>query len=428
MHQGSYITRSILADKMPILLAKVGRINEKLKAGALPIIEIKYGLSYITSINIPGTGTARLPMVEVSIAREAPSHAKGFVQLLAKTTIDPSLGTSALLHRTYGDLTPEQRERVEKPENPDACDHCTSNRKRSYIFTLDTPGGVMRVGNGCLKEFVGFDMSRWAGALNDVIEVTDKLSEITFNEVNEHEVIPLRLFLSEAVKHVASHGYQKRDTGYPTGEMAFQVCQALICDNVEDEEPEHRDQVSAIIDYIKDSEYRVNDKHQDYFVNLRTMVNLGHLTLKQSNLIASAVVSQTRYQAELRKAELNRGMAEAFVGEPKERLLLKDLKVEAVLHGHNDYGYTTTFMMTDINGAFYQWRASGQHDMAAGGTISIIGTVKHENFYSNWYKKEVCCNSLSHCKFLTPEELLNMENKKPRKKSATPGLDHSPSL
>lgn len=419
MHQGAYIKRQVLADKLPILMARVARINEKLKAGALPAIEVTHGASSIVDVYIPGAGNARLPMVEVLIAREAPSSSAGYVQLLAKTTIDASLGTRALQHRTFGELTPEQRERVEKPENPAACDHCTSNRNRAYIFTLNTPGGVMRVGGGCLKDFMGFDMSRWAGSLNEVIEESEKLSQITFKEVNEHEVIPLRLFLGESIKQIAAHGYQKREFGFPTGEAAFQACQALICENIENEDPEHSDQVSAVIDYIKDSEFRDEDKHRDYFVNLRTMVGVGHLTRKQSNLIASSVVALQRYHAELRKAEAHKGVAETFVGNPKDRLLLKNLKLDAVLSGSNMYGFTTTFRMTDENGAFYQWKASGHYDATPGTTINLTGTVKHEKFYSNWYKKEVCCNSLSRCVILTPEEVLELEKKKSPKKKAT---------
>ncbi|WP_315695056.1 hypothetical protein [Pseudomonas taiwanensis] len=426
MHQGEHIKRLILADKMPTFLSRVERINEKLKSGGLPIIKITHGDSTIRAIDVPGFGAARLPMVEIMITREATSLSAGAVQLLAKTTIDASLGTGALQHRTYGELTAEQRERVEHPANPAACDHCTSNRNRAYIFTLNTPGGVMRVGGGCMKDFMGFDMTRWAGALNDVIEEAEKLSQITFSEVNEHEVIPLRLFLGEAVKLVAEHGYQKRETGFPTGEMAFEICQALICDNVETESPEVKDRVSAVIDYIKDSEYREKDKHLDYFVNLRTMVNVGHLTLKQANLIASAVASLDRHQGALRKEEEHRGIAETFVGQPKDRLVLKNLKLHSVSPGSNMYGATTTFRMTDENGAYYQWKAAGIFDMEAGGTVNLIGTIKHERFYSGFYKKEICCNSLSRCQFLTPEEVLALESKKPRKKSAAPSVDKSP--
>ena len=422
MHQGAYITRKVLAEKLPPLLSKVERVNEKLKAGGLPIIQVTHGAAAITDVNIPGTGTARLPMIEITIAREAPSPTAGYVQLLAKSTIEKHLGAETLQHRTYGDLTDEQRERVEKPANAAACDHCTSNRNRSYIFTLDTPGGIMRVGNGCLKLFLGFEMSRWATALNEVIEEADKLSKISFREVNENEVIPLRLFLSEAIKQIALSGYQKRETGYPTGEMTFQTCQALICEDPDPaEDPGLRDQVSDVINYIKDSEYRESDKNKDYFVNLRTMIDVANLTRRQANLVASAIPSFTRYQAEIQRAEANKGFAETFIGEVGERMLFKNLTVKSVKLGSNDYGYTTTFWMTNEEGAYFKWKASGHYEMEEGGSISVSGSIKeHDKFHSSWYGKEVMCNILTRCKILSPEDVLALESKKPRKKRAAP--------
>lgn len=426
MHQGAFIERQIMAEKLPRLMARIDKINEKLKSGALPLIAVEYGAAQIRAVNIPGNGIASLPMIDVRIAREADSPSAGFAQLLAKTTIDSSLGTSAMQHRTYGELTAEQRQLVQDPPNPAACDHCTSNRNRAYIFTLNTPGGLMRVGGGCLKDFMGFDMARWAGALNEVIEETDRVAQISFSEVNEHEVIPIRMFLGEAITHIAKHGYHKRETGAPTGEMAFELCQALVCENVDAEPPELSQRVSQVIDYIKDSENRSEDKHKDYFVNLRTMVEVGYLTRRQSNLIASAVASLQRHEAELAKKDEYKGVGLNFIGQPKERLLLKNLKLEAVIPGSNNYGSTTTFKMIDDAGNLFQWKATGVFDIEAGGTINLVGTVKHEEFYSSWYRKVVLYNTLSRCQILTPEEVLEFETKKPRKKSAA-SMDNSPS-
>jgi hypothetical protein len=430
MHPGGYIIREILADRLPILLKKIARVNEKLKAGALPLIEVTHEFNHITNVKVVGAGTVKLPMARVLIAREAPSAATGYVQLLAKTTIEASLGSAAMQHRTYGEITPEQRERIQNPKEAGACDHCTSNRQRSYIFTLNTPGGTMRVGGGCLKDFMGFDMSRWTNSLNEVIDEAERLSHITFKEINEHEVIPVRMFLGEAIKHVATHGYRNRDSGYPTGGLTFEICQALIDERESEmEEPEMEDQVSAVIGYIKNSVNRPEDINKDYFVNLRTMLDVGYLTQNQANLIASSVASFHRFEADLAKKAANSTVGVNFIGTQKERLVLKDLRIEGVYPDHGQYGTTSKFTFIDADNNVYQWKASGFFEPEIGRVVTVQGTVKeHSTFFTKMYGKEVNCTVLTHCKFLTPEDVLALESKKPRKKSAAPVSEVSPLL
>jgi len=421
MNLNEHIIRDILVSKLPYFETRLSKINEKLKSGGLPPIEVINHGAHLRRMDLPGGGIVKLPMVTLSIVRAAPSPTAQRVQVLAKTTLElvKKLDSDGMLHKTYGTLTDEERDIVQNPANPSGCDHCSSNRNRAYIFTLKTPGGVMRVGGGCLKEYVGFDMSRWTNSLNEVIADADKFAEVSFREMSENEIIPLRLFLSIAHKLIEKDGYRNRDMGESTGAQAFMLAQAAVGSGAEREDPEDTVAVDEVLTFIKGSIHREQDAQLDYFVNLRTMAQVGYLTTKQANLLASAPQAYIRYLRDLARKEEERKRHEGtshvginFIGEKKQRMLLEDLSVSYVKPDSNEYGAFTKICFLDPSGNHFTWKASGVIDVEVGQTVQLVGTVvEHQNFYSKTYGKHINDNKISRCQILTLEEVLEARAK-----------------
>lgn len=417
------ITRDILATKVHQFEEKVSKINERLKGAGLPKIEIKVVGTSQRPIDVAGRGTALLPITTIAISRQASSQTTGLVQVLAKSDLNPALDSvaeNAATHRTYGTLTEEERQLVQNPPNPRACDHCNSNRPRSYIYTLKTESGLMRVGGGCLKEFVGFDMPRWATALNDVIEAADKFTEITFREQEENQIVPIRVFLAFAHTLIQRDGYRNRDYDFSTGMEAMTLAREAVAAGAEREELSDTPIVDDLVAFIKTSIHRSDVAQNDYFVNLRTLADVGYLTYKQANLVASAPQAYANYQiqlarqaAELAKQQGNSHIGLNFVGKIKDRTLLEDLKVVFTKAEHDDrFGSSTRINFVDPKGNYFSWKASGVIEVEVGQTLQVLGTItRHDTYFSKTYGREIKDNKISRCSFLTPEEVLETKAK-----------------
>lgn len=424
MNLDEHIIKDILVSKLPHLEARITKINEKLKSGGMPLIEFVNHGAHNRLMDLQGRGKVTLPMVTVSISRSTPSPTAQRVQVLAKTTLDPNLTSKLMLHKTYGALSPDEREIITDPEKsgrlPGGCDHCSSNRNRSYIFTLKTPGGVMRIGGGCLKAFVGFDLSRWTNYLNEAIQEVEKYSEVTFKEISENEIIPLRVFIAIANTLVTRDGYRSRDMGYSTGSEAYALAQAAVESGAKREDPEDTQAVDEILTFIKTSIHREQDAHNDYFMNLRTMVDVNYMTSKQANLLASAPQSYKRHLQDIARKEEERRRQEGtdhigrnFVGKIKDRKLFEDLTVVYVRPDFDErFGASTKICMVDSVGNYFTWKASGSIEIEANEVVQVLGTItKHETYYSKTYGREINDNKISRCQFLTPEEVLETRKK-----------------
>lgn len=419
MKLDEHIIRDILVSKLPNFMARLEKINAKLKSGGLPVIEIVNHGSHYRTMDLKSRGMVKLPMATISILRQAPSPTAQRVQVLAKTTLDSRLSSEAMTHKTYGNLTDEERNIIQHHPDPGACDHCSSKRNRAYIFTLKTPEGIMRVGGGCLTDFVGFDMSRWSNALNEVIESADRYAEINFREMAENEVIPLRLFMSIANNLIERDGYRNRDMGESTGSQAFLLSQSAISSGMEGEDPEDTAAVDEVLTFIKTSVHREQDAQSDYFVNLRTMADVGYLTSRQANLMASAPQAYRRHQRDLARKEEERKKNEGashignnHIGQKKQRMLLEDVVVSYVHSDTNFYGAFTKICFLDPAGNHFTWKASGIIEVEVGQTLQVLGTINdQDSFYSKTYGKEIKDNKISHCRMLTVEEVLDTRTK-----------------
>lgn len=419
----------ILQNRMPALQAKIDKINEKLKSAMAPLIVMTVSGPEIRRYDAKQGDYMSVMRVDLSRELQAPI---GKIELLAATKIDPT--TQFMEHRTFTKLTPEENDKIRNPLAPCLCDHCETNRLRVNIYTLKTSEGVKRVGSGCLDNFTGFKMIRWQEAYSSAVKAVEEAEQITFTDAAEHTVIPVETFLCEAIDQIAQSGYQSGYNGsYSTGMETFAVLRAKLLE-VDGPEisysPQTKAKAAEIKAFIIDSELNPIKRANDYYSNLRGLLNFGYLTVRQSGLLSSSIVSHDKEMAQLKEQSLKSTLGNTFYGTEGEKVLLKSLRVDNAYSDPNSQWAKTKITMYDDQGHMFVWNASGFIEVKKESIVNISGTLtKHNAWESKRLGKTMYENTLKFCKFHTLEEIEELiatpvKVKKPRK---TKALEDSPS-
>lgn len=421
MNHLTNVTSVVLADKVELLQERIARINERLKTSGAPLIQLEIGKPRVTGGDIHGVHGIHLTTCEVTIKRnlEAPI---GQVNLLGKTQIDPT--SRFMSHSFYSDINDQQREHFENPTHPCHCDHCGTQRNRSVIFLFETADGIFRVGSGCADDFAGLQIKRWAAAFAEAATEVDKFSQISLSEAKSHLVFDVNDFLRESALIIDTMGYHSaKDYGLNgTGYMAYEslIEKADANGDIHFEySPEIMATVERVKNYIHDSELRPEDRNNDYFVNLRNLLTFGYMTQKQAGQLASSIRSLQIHESKLEKATKNQGLANNYVGVVGERGVIKNLKIDAFYHSDPlDELQSTKIHYFDDDQNLIIWKRSGIHHPVVGEVVNLMATVNsHKTWYSKKYGKEVHETRVSRCKELTPEQVIEHEEKMAKKQA-----------
>lgn len=425
--------RYILESALPHLRAKIDKINERLSSAKVPLIEMTVGEPHTRRFQ-SGMFSGSLPVVKVELSR-AVGSTLGEVKVLALSKIDNK--TEFMEHKTFTKLTPEQDEKIRMPEAPCLCEHCNKNQRRVYIFSLETPEGIKRVGSGCVESYTGFDFKTWHSALEKAVEALDKYVEVDFNTLQAHTVLPVDPFMCEVVQQIAEHGYMtKADHGISTGQVSFtELSQNLDAfDAGEYTYPQETiDRVEKVKDFFYATEYDPATRDIDYYSNLRALMQFGHLSRMQASLLGSAVVHYNSQMAKKATVKAGQELGNEFFGTVKDRIPLKNLRVDNVWPDYGLYGLTTKITMYDDKNRMFVWKASGGVDVKAGDIVHLVGTIsKHETWYYKKLDKDMHENSLQRCKFHTLEEIDELikaaNSPAPKRKARAKEQESQPSL
>lgn len=425
--------RYVLESALPLLRTKIDKINEKLKTSKAPFIEMAVGEPHVRQFR-SGFIFGSLPVVKVELSRAVNSPV-GEVKVLALTKVD--LDTEFMEHKTFVKLTPEQDIQIRMAQASCLCDHCGVNRRRVYIYSLDTPDGLKRVGSNCTEDFTGFNFKTWQAAYEKAVEAVDKYVEIDFSAVQANSVLPVDAFMCEAVLQIQKYGYQTRaDHGVSTGQESFAALN-LKFDSIESGEYAYPPDVVRLVENVKDffrtTEYDLAKRDVDYYSNMRSLMQFGHLTTRQASLLGSTIAHYQGQMAKKVTVKAGQELGNEFFGTVKARIPLKNLKVDNVWAEHGQFGLTTKITMYDDKNRMFVWKASGGFDVKAGDVVHLVGTIaKHETWHSKKLGKDMLENSLQRCKFHTLEEIDELisaaKTPKTKRKSKSPSHELQPSL
>lgn len=421
----------ILESALPLLVAKIDKINEKLKNAKVPLISLSAGEPHIRKFG-SGMFFGGLPVVKVELSR-AVAAPIGEVKVLALTKVDNK--TEFMEHKTFTKLTPEQDEKIRLPESPCLCEHCNRNQPRVYIYTLETPDGVKRVGSGCVEGYTGFNFKIWQAAYEKAVEAVDKYVDVDFSAVQAHSVLPVDAFMCEAVHQIEKYGYQTRaDHGISTGQESFSEL-TLKFDALEAGDfsypPETVELVEKVKDFFRETEFDSTKRDIDYYANMRALIQFGHLTGQQASLLGSSIAHYRGQMAKKAAIKTGQDLGNEFFGTVKDRIPLKNLRVDSAWPDYGQFGLTTKITMYDEKNRMFVWKASGGFDVKAGDIVHLVGTIsRHETWYSKKLGKDMLENSLQRCKFHTLEEideLISAANSPKPKRKTKPVSELHPS-
>jgi len=427
--------RYILVDRLQLLQQRIDKINEKLANSKAPLIQMTVSEPEIRRMNL-GVGTRMLPVVKVALVREL-TGPKGEVKMLALSTVDKT--TQWMSHKTFTKLTPEQDEQVRLTDTPCLCDHCGTNRIRIYMYTLETEDGIKRIGSGCVDEFAGLQIRGWQAAYQKAIESIEQFSEIDFSMADDHSVVPVMDYLKEAIMQINEIGYMTRTNhGRSTAAEAFTALGQKM--DLEGGSPSYPaatvDKASEVRDYILKSEADPSKRDEDYWKNLRSLIQFGHLTIRQASLLCSSVKSYESHLSKLQSVVEGAELANEYFGNKGERTPLKNLTISYIDPKYDGkFGPTTKITMYDEKNHLFEWRAAGLFDLKKGDVVHLVGTIDdQETFESKKYNKTMHKNILKRCKFHTLEEIDELieaaKNPKPKSRSRAKQTqeEHQPSM
>lgn len=411
----------LAADRVDSFQAKLAKINERLAEANCPRISVDISAPSVCTVAQHGIPGLRINACKVTINRSIEASL-GQVRLLGKTEVDPS--SQFMTHTFYQEINDEQRNAFEHPIHTCHCDHCGTNRKRSTLYIFETGKGLLRVGNGCADEFAGLPVRKWLKSFQDAVELLEDNAQLSLSESRELSILDVDLFLKQAVVVINTFGYHNaaEHGANATGALTYDTLMAKVDEYGQVSEvfpPEVEQKVREIKLFIRESEQRPEDRNKDYFVNLRNMVDFGHITGRQANHLASSVVYFEHHAERLERQRQRQADAkvvgEATIGTIGTKQVFKNLKLVYLRTEFGQFGSTTMYSFMDEEKRLLSWKRTGHFEHERGDVFHLYGAIKdHRKFYSKTYEKDVISTELTRCSVLTLEEALEKEKEGPK--------------
>lgn len=155
----------------------------------------------------------------------------------------------------------------------------------------------------------------------------------------------------------------------------------------------HFEEAQAILDFITSDEFKGSS---EYVINLKAIAACESVSSRNEALLASAVGAYRRHQGQVAERATRPEVIEEFVGQPKDKVEVKDLTVTGHRLIDSQYGTTHLYTFLAADGHRYKWFSSNGQGWSEGDKIEgLKGTVKGHDEY-NGHKSTV----LTRCKAL----------------------------
>lgn len=295
---------------------------------------------------------------------------------------------------------PEQNENLIKKASEDvfvpsmyrtrrACDHCGTSRDRKATIILRSreTQEFVQVGKGCLKEYTGVSMSRYAMFLSffDKVEEYVEMCEQdkTVRVQRQYQVDDI---LEQTIEEVNKNGYVSRNLANETGKdsTAYTVCNILWgCKNIMTGELlNSRYKVSSTtkkhVEEIKKFYAEYEDiSGSDYIKNLQLLLKCKWVKANDVGLVVSAkgmyerLLNQQKEAQQKVKSEFagNEGDKIAFIGKPI-----------CVYSDYNEYGKFYIYKIVVEEGKhIFSWKTQKSLDREK--EYSFNGTIKGHSVF-----------------------------------------------
>lgn len=311
-------------------------------------------------------------------------------------------------HTEKGNIFSKAMTDVEIPEryrtgNP-ICEHCNSNRPRSYTFiVMNTVTGEFKmVGKSCLMDFthgLSATTAAWFASLNEVFKEAEETPVGSFGMGERYyDTFEVLTFAAETIRkfgYVKSENWGANSTKERTMDFLMvskgmthwmpeseinRIKQDMEKVKFNPESHEAKEAVTAALDWIRDQK-----ASNDYMHNLKTVCDLRYNPWNRIGILVSLFPTFNReLEIQAKKAEAEakarrEAQASNHVGSVGDRIQISVQSVKCLTSWENTFGYypTTTYLykIIDPDGNVYTWKTSTMID-EDNLPQTITGTVK----------------------------------------------------
>ena len=384
-------TYKIPQFNMGKLMEKVDKLNSKAGKMGLPPIIVDIINQYDIEVKTNQYGHECRPykmrMVEVKVEGNSPKF-EGWTFI---ATIEHEKAAKNLV-KAIPNVELDYKYRDASPN----CDHCHTNRwrKKTYVCRHDD-GREVQVGSTCIKDFLGHatpEFIAWQCEMWGQIQEMfgEDPDEIGYRCPRSEMRIDTTEFLEITAKVIRKSGWISKSKvfenpyEYPisTSEMVLDLWSEAFNDRKRIPiKPQDEELAELALEWAKNLIPDKDGKFSDYEYNINVLANEPSIAISDAGLAASIVgVFKMKRDREAQQKEVK--VSEHF-GEVKKRYEL-ELKVVSISGFENDWGYTTIYKMTDMDGRAFCWFSTSKIvSLELDETYKVKATVKGHQDWNN---------------------------------------------
>ena len=377
-------TQTVPADKVREIMEKVEKINRRAVKLGLEPFTLSFGPERVTEVLRDGD-LAAMAVVDATLAGEWPVIS-GW-EIAAK--LDRSEGNMAL--RVPGST-------VELPEgwrDRSDCEHCRTNRTRSYLYWLSSGDGVKLVGRTCLRDFLVQDPAAllfFADALQDFADDCDEMMK-----TGSSKFFGLWNILKASAMAIRLDGWTSRkvaDERMYKSTADTVLFEFLLQTGANPRKFAPTDEDRKIAEETMEWMGTLGiDNESDYLANLARIHEAGGCSRRYVGYAVSAVAAYLREKGA--RLERERGAKSQHVGSVGDRL--RDVPVTVLdcrlVETMGRFGDPFLVKLADDAGNRYSWFSSRNPFVSAGDRRLMTGSIKKHTEY-----KGVSETMLTRCK------------------------------
>lgn len=297
---------------------------------------------------------------------------------------------------------PEQNENLIKKASEDvfvpsryrtrkACDHCSTNRNRKSTIILRNreTQEFVQVGKGCLKEYTGVSMTRYAMFLSffdkveEYVEMCEQDKSVRIQRQYQVDDI-----LEQTIEEVNRNGYVSRNLANETGKdsTAYTVCNILWgCKNMMTGELLHprykvskktKEDVEEIKNFYANYEDNTNS---DYVKNLQLLLKCKWVKANDIGLVVSAKGMYERLLNQQKEDQIK--IKSEFIGTEGGKITFIGKPI-CVYSDYNNFGKFYIYkIVTDEGKHIFSWKT--QKRLNTEKEYQFNGTIRGFNTYRN---------------------------------------------
>lgn len=305
--------------------------------------------------------------VEVVVSGNAPSlNGWSFIG-----TIE-SVNGVAVVRSVPGMLIPEKYQKTD----PCKCDHCATNRRRSFTFVVQNADGeTKQVGSSCLKDFTGHPSP------DDLANYAKRLSQFNFGEYEDERcgssafLFSTLSVVAASIRSIKDSGYGKSDSECPTKHV---VLSHFLSDKAELKLAVTQEDRQIA---VKAVEWMSTQSGNEFKHNLSTYAKQEGVAQNSFGFLTAGAALYLRMLEDTRN---NQGNAVAVNDEPIAQIgdkirvnaeVIRATSFSRMAYHYADSGVSQVLLMRTDSGKLIKMFSSNM-SIKVGDSVSVSGKIK----------------------------------------------------